>query len=173
MIIIGIDPGIAHLGYGIVKKAHGKKNKLQAIDYGCIITKPDLTDGERLSRINNELNKLIKKYKPDIMAVENIYFFKNSKTAMPVSQARGVILLTAAKKKIPIYEFTPLQIKMDVCGYGRAEKTQIQKMVKILLNLKKAPQSDDAADALAAAICCANFLKNKIAIQNLGGQRKT
>ena len=124
------------------------------MSWGIIKTKPLFSDGDRLKKINNELNKIIKKYQPDVLAVENVYFFKNLKTAMPVSQAKGVILLTAAKKKIPIFEFTPLQIKMAITGYGRAEKKQIQKMVKILLNLEKIPRPVDAADALAAAICC-------------------
>lgn len=153
MIIIGIDPGTAHTGFGVVKKTKGKKNKLKAIDYGCITTSPDLSPGERLKKINNELNKLIKKYKPKVLAVENVYFFKNLKTAMPVSQAKGVILLTAAKKKIPVYEFTPLQVKMTIVGYGKADKKQVQKMIKVLLNLNEIPKPDDAADALAIAVC--------------------
>ncbi len=112
-----------------------------------------MSDGERLKIINNELNKLIKKHKPNILAVESIYFFKNLKTAMPVSQAKGVILLTAAKNKIPVYEFTPLQVKMTITGYGRAEKKQVQKMVQVLLNLEKPIKQDDAADALGIALC--------------------
>ncbi len=150
MIIIGIDPGLATVGWGIIKK--GKKDK--CLGYGVILTKPCLVPAERLKRINNELNKIIRKYQPDVLAVENIYFFKNLKTAMPVSQAKGVILLTAAKKKLPVYEFTPLQVKMTITGYGRAEKKQIQRMVQELLDLKEMPRPDDAADALGVAICC-------------------
>ncbi|PIR72657.1 MAG: crossover junction endodeoxyribonuclease RuvC [Candidatus Nealsonbacteria bacterium CG10_big_fil_rev_8_21_14_0_10_36_24] len=156
MIICGIDPGTATTGFGIIRKT---KKKLKVIDYGCIKTSPDLCAGDRLKIINNELNKLIKKHKPNILAVENIYFFKNFKTAMPVSQAKGVILLTAAKKKIPVYEITPLQMKMAITGYGKAEKKQVQEMLKVLLNLKEAPKSDDAADALGVALCCAFKLK--------------
>ena len=152
MIIIGIDPGTAKTGFGIIKKT--KKKEIKVIDYGCITTAPGLSDGERLKILNNELNKLIKKYKPTILAVEKLYFFKNLKTAMPVSQAKGVILLTAAKKKIPVYEFSPLQVKMAIVGYGRADKKQVQKMIKVLLNLNEIPKPDDAADALAIAICC-------------------
>jgi len=152
MIILGIDPGTATTGFGIIKKI---KKKLKVIDYGCIKTSPDLCPGERLKRINNELNKLIKKYKPKVLAVENIYFFKNLKTAMPVSQAKGVILLTAAKKKIPVYEITPLQMKMAITGYGKAEKKQVQKMLKVLLNMKEVPKLDDASDALGIALCYA------------------
>ena len=158
MIILGIDPGIAKLGYGVLKKPKTKSGKLKALDYGCIITDPILSPGERLKKINNELNKLIKKYKPNVLAVESIYFFKNFKTAMPVSQAKGVILLTAAKKKIPVYEITPLQMKMAITGYGRAEKKQVQEMIKVLLNLKEAPKSDDAADALGVALCCVTLV---------------
>ncbi len=156
MIILGVDPGIATIGYGIIKAKNEKqktKSNLKCLGCGLIKTDPSLTAAERLKILNNELNKLIKKYRPEILAVENVYFFKNLKTALPVSQAKGVILLTAAKKKIPVYEFTPLQIKMAVVGYGKAEKEQVQKMIKLLLNLKKAPQSDDVADALGAAIC--------------------
>lgn len=155
MIILGIDPGTATTGYGVVKVKSEKrkaKSSLRCLAYGLIKTDPALPPAERLKKINNELNKIIKKHRPDILAVENIYFFKNLKTAMPVSQAKGVILLTAAKKNIPVYEFTPLQVKMAVVGYGRAEKEQIQKMVKILLNLKEIPRPDDAADALAIAL---------------------
>jgi len=151
MIILGIDPGMATTGFGVVRT--GKK--LKCLGYGLIQTSPTFPTAERLKKINNELNKLIKKYQPKAMAVENLYFFKNIKTALPVSQAKGIILLTAAKKNIPVYEFTPLQAKMTVTGYGRAEKKQVQEMIKILLDLKIIPKPDDAADALAIAICCA------------------
>lgn len=150
MIIIGIDPGLAVVGWGIIKK--GKKD--QCLGYGVISTKPCLVPAERLKRINNELNKVIKKYQPEVLAVESVFFFKNLKTAMPVSQAKGVILLTAAKKKLPVYEFSPLQVKMAITGYGRAEKRQIQKMVKELLGLEELPRPNHAADALGVAICC-------------------
>jgi len=164
MIIIGIDPGVANLGYAFIEIKE-KGEKLKTIDYGCITTSSSLSPGERLKIINNQLNKLIKKYKPDVMGVEKLYFFKNLKTAMPVSQAKGVVLLTAAKKRIPIYEFTPLEVKMGICGYGRAEKIQVQKMIKNLLNLKEIPKPDDAADALAIAVYCANFLKINIKLR--------
>jgi len=166
MIIIGIDPGVAKLGFGIISKIQNPKsktkNRLRCLNYGLIQTSPDLPAAERLKKISNELNKLIKKYKPKVLAIENVYFFKNLKTALPVSQATGVILLAAAKKKIPVVEFTPLQVKLAITGYGRAEKQQVQKMVKILLNLKEIPQSPDAADALGVAICCTNFRKKVI-----------
>ena len=149
MIILGIDPGTATTGFGVIKKTKG----LKVIDYGCITTSPNLVPGERLKIINNELNKIIKKYQPQALAVENVYFFKNLKTAMPVSQAKGVVLLTAAKKKIPVYEITPLQMKMAITGYGKAEKKQVQEMIKVLLKMKEAPKIDDAADALGIAFC--------------------
>jgi len=152
MIILGIDPGTAIIGFGAIKK---KKN-LELIEYGCIKTSKDLSTAERLEKLNKELNSLILRLKPDIVAVEDIFFFKNLKTAIKVSQARGVILLSAQKKKINIEEYTPLQVKQAVACYGRADKAQIQKMVKTLLNLKEIPKPDDAADALAIAICCAN-----------------
>ncbi len=154
MIILGIDPGTATTGYGLIEK----NKELKLIDYGCIKTAANLATAERLKELHDRLNDLIKKYKPDIMAVEDIFFFKNLKTAIKVSQARGVILLTAAKTKILAFEYTPLQIKQAVTSYGRAEKIQVQKMVKLLLNLEEIPKPDDAADALAVAICCANSL---------------
>lgn len=151
MIILGIDPGLATIGYGVIQKS----KILECLDYGCIKTNRSLTTEKRLGKLFNELNVLIEKHKPEILAVENIYFFKNLKTAMPVSQAKGVILLAAALKKIRIREFTPLQVKMAVSGYGRAEKIQVQKMIKTLLNLKDLPKPDDAADALGVAVCYA------------------
>jgi len=170
MVILGIDPGTAITGYGVIKiikkrkKTKQKNNKWESskykvIEYGVIKTHPFFSSGERLKKIYNDVSKLIKKYKPKILAIENLYFFKNSKTALPVSQAKGVIILIAAKKKIPIYEITPLQVKMAIAGYGKAEKKQIQKMIKVLLNLKEIPRPDDAADALAIALCGALLSK--------------
>jgi len=165
MIILGIDPGTATLGFGIINK-RGKK--IDVLDYGCIETYPGPTDGERLKTINNELNKIIKKHQPEIMAVESLFFFKNLKTVMPVSQAKGVVLLTAAKKNIPVYEFTPLQVKMTIANYGRAEKKQVQQMVKTMLCLEDKPKDrakrkDDATDALGIALCYALGCKIKSA----------
>ena len=151
MIILGVDPGLATTGFGVVKKE--KNRKFTSVAYGCILTEPHCCPGDRLKKIADELEKIIKKYSPSLIAIENIYFFKNLKTAMPVSQARGVILLTAARKKIPVCDITPLQMKMAIVGYGRADKKQVQRMVKELLELKKPIKSDDAADALGIAIC--------------------
>jgi len=159
MIILGIDPGTAIIGFGIIEKEN-KGQKLKPIKYGCIETSSKLSTAERLKILNKELGLLIKKYKPDMAAVEDIFFFKNLKTAIKVSQARGVILLTISEANIPVAEYTPLQIKQAVACYGRAEKSQVQKMVKFLLNLKEIPKPDDAADALAVAICCAHSIRS-------------
>jgi len=165
MIILGIDPGTATTGYGIISTIipkHLKQNKNlkpKVIDFGCIITSKSSSVGERLKKIHNEINELIEKHKPDLISIENLYFFKNLKTALPVSQAKGVILLSAAKKNIPVLEFTPLQVKMTVVGYGRAEKKQVQEMTKQLLDLsdfnlkEKDRKKDDASDALGVALC--------------------
>lgn len=153
---MGIDPGTAATGYGLIKKL---PDKLKIIDYGCIKTEAKFSTAERLKKIDQQLTKLIKKHKPKRIAVEDIFFFKNLKTAVKVSQARGVILASAAQTKAQVVEYTPLQIKQAVTGYGRADKKQVQQMVKVLLNLKEIPQPDDAADALAAAICCAHSLR--------------
>lgn len=160
MIILGIDPGTATTGFGVIRKVKRRKQikeKLKCLDYGLIRTNPDLAEEERLKIIYNQLNRLIRRYKPKILAVEKLYFFKNLKTAIQVAQAKGVILLAVAKKKILVYELTPLQMKMAITGYGRADKKQIQRMIKKLLNLKELP-SDDAADALGLAISCARVI---------------
>jgi crossover junction endodeoxyribonuclease RuvC len=157
MLILGIDPGTAMIGVGLIEY---KKKKLVFLDCTCLKTNPQKQTAERLKDLYWQLVKIIKKYQPEVVAVEDIFFFKNLKTAIKVSQARGVILLAAAQQKIKIAEFTPLQVKQALTGYGRAEKQQVQKMVKTLLNLKEIPKPDDVADALAVAICCAHSLKN-------------
>jgi len=153
-IILGIDPGIADTGYGVIKK--DGNNNLECITYGSIKTKAHTELSDRLNILNQELNKIIKKYKPEKFAVEELFFCKNVKTALTVGQARGVILLTARQNNLPINEHTPLQVKQAVSAYGKASKLQVQKMVKLILNLKEIPQPDDAADALAVAICSSN-----------------
>lgn len=156
MIILGIDPGTASTGYGVIKKIKNAKlktkNCFECVDYGLIKTTPVLSPGKRLQKLNNELSRLIKKYQPKLMVVESLYFFKNFKTAIPVSQATGVILLTAAKNNIPTHCLTPLQVKMTIAGHGWAEKEKVQKKLKKLLKLKEIPKPDDAADALAIAL---------------------
>jgi len=150
MIILGIDPGVAATGWGALKKS---KNILELIDYGVIATSPKQPTGERLAKLYKNISALCKRLKPDVLVVEKLYFFKNLKTALPVSEARGVILLAAAQQGLKVIELTPLQIKMGVCGYGRAEKKQVQRMAQEILRLKKTIKPDDAADAVAAAIC--------------------
>ncbi|KPU44997.1 crossover junction endodeoxyribonuclease RuvC [Oxobacter pfennigii] len=153
MIILGIDPGIAITGYGIVKY---EGNKFTPITYGAITTDTKSTMPERLMILHKNLEELISLYKPDVFAVEELFFNKNVKTALVVGHARGVVMLTAVKHNLGIYEYTPLQVKQAVVGYGRAEKQQIQQMVRILLNLEGIPKPDDVADALAVAICHGN-----------------
>lgn len=153
-IILGIDPGIADTGFGIIKK--DRNNKLSCMNYGSIKTKAKTDHAERLYLIYQELNKIIKKYKPEVIAVEQLFFCSNAKTALIVGEARGVAMLAARQNKVPTVQFTPLQVKQAVSTYGRAGKDQVQKMVKIILNLKEIPKPDDAADALAVAICAAN-----------------
>ncbi len=149
-IILGIDPGIADTGFGVIET---NGNKTKCLEYGSIKTKAKTELSERLEILNKELDKVIKKYKPKLIAVEELFFCKNVKTALIVGHARGVILLTAKQNNLPVVEFTPLQVKQAVSTYGKASKLQVQKMVKLLLNLKQIPKPDDAADALAVAIC--------------------
>lgn len=161
MIILGVDPGSVITGYAIIKKQKGgfSERCFEVIDFGCIITDKFFATGERLKKIYKEIAKLIEKYKPDVMSIETLFFFKNLKTVMPVSQTRGVILLAAAEKKLPVFEFTPLQMKMAIAGYGRAEKKQIQEMIKKTVDIggfdlkEKNRKKDDAFDALGVAIC--------------------
>lgn len=153
MIVIGIDPGLALMGFGVIE-SDGYRFKV--LDYGVIDTPAHTNDGDRLLQIWNELNLMFQKYKPDAVSIEELFFNKNVKTAISVAQARGVALLAVKAAGIPLYEYTPLQAKQAVVGYGRAEKMQIQLMVKTILNLKEIPKPDDAADALAIAITHVN-----------------
>ena len=150
VIIMGIDPGLATVGYGIV---HYEKNNFRPIDYGAVLTPAGTKTEFRLEEIYSNIDELIKTYRPDAVSIEKLYFNTNEKTAVNVCQARGVILLAATKNAVPISEYTPLQIKQAVTGYGRADKKQIIYMVTKLLSLKAEPHPDDTADALAAAIC--------------------
>lgn len=153
LLIMGIDPGIAILGYGLVEY---KGNSFKTIDYGAVTTAAGTPMSERLSIIYCQLTELLVKYKPDAFAAEELFFNKNIKTALIVGHARGVAVVAAANLGIPIFEYTPLQVKQAITGYGRADKKQMQQMVKILLNLKEVPKPDDVADALAVAICHGN-----------------
>ena len=151
MRILGIDPRTGILGFGAIETHKGQSIILDA---GVIRTPVKQADSDRLKTIFDELEQLIKEIKPDVMAVEKLFFSKNVTTAMSVSQARGVVLLLGKQHNLELYEYTPNQIKMAITGYGKADKKQMQEMVKMHLKLKEIPKPDDAADALATAICC-------------------
>jgi len=153
MIILGIDPGTAIAGYGILKS---DGDELTVVAYGAITTPSDWGMPRRLQHIYAELTVLIQEYQPTDAVVEKLFFSKNVRTALSVGQARGVVLLAAAQANLAIHEYTPLEIKQAVVGYGRADKNQVQQMVRMLLQLDSVPQPDDAADALAIAICHAH-----------------
>jgi len=150
MKILGIDPGYAILGYGIVEKTG---NKFKVCSYGAITTDAGMPMMDRLEHIYDSLREIIDEEKPDVAAIEELFFNTNAKTAILVGQARGVVVLACVKGGLEIEEYTPLQIKQALVGYGRADKKQVQAMVKTILNLKEVPKPDDTADALAAAIC--------------------
>lgn len=149
-IIIGFDPGVADTGYGVIKDEGGT---LICLDYGSIRTPAKTPLPERLETIYVAVTSLLKKHKPALVSIEQLFFSKNVTTAMAVGQARGVVLLAAAQAKRPLVEFTPNQVKQSVASYGAADKQQVQRMVKMILKLKNIPKPDDAADALAIAIC--------------------
>jgi len=163
MIILGIDPGVARLGYALIKT--DLKNQISIIDSGCLETSQKQDFPKRLLFLYQELKEIIKKHHPEKAAIEDIYFAKNVKTVIKVSEARGVALLVCAENGLEIIEFTPLQIKQALTGYGRANKEQIQKMVQITLKLKEIPKPDDVADALAIALTCAQT-KNWFCLKN-------
>lgn len=150
MRILGIDPGYALLGYGVVESVG---TKLAPIDYGVIETKPDEAFPERLLRLYDGMNALLSAYRPDAAAFEELFFYRNTTTALSVGAGRGVAILAAQQAGIPLFEYTPMQIKLAVTGDGHADKLAVQTMVRMLLNLTRLPKPDDAADALAAAIC--------------------
>lgn len=150
MRIIGIDPGYAIVGYGVVEY---DGFRFKTVGYGAVTTKADMPFVKRLDAIYSDMKTLLERYKPDAMSIERLYFNTNTTTAIDVAQARGVILLSAQRKGIPVYEYTPLQVKQSVTGYGNAEKHQVMEMVKNLLALSNVPKPDDTADALALAIC--------------------
>ena len=160
IIILGIDPGLAIVGWGIIEY---KGNKFSTIAYGSIQTPSTMKTEDRLVEIFRSLNELIEKYRPDCMAVEELFWNTNQTTGIRVSEARGVILLCAARRGIPIYEYTPLQVKQAVVGYGRAEKKQVISMVTMILKLEKPPKPDDTADALAIAVCHAHSGASRLA----------
>ena len=157
MIIVGIDPGTSRTGFAVVKYIKGEAS---IIEFGCW----DLTEFDgltRLDKIFKNLDKLLKQYKPNLLGIEELFFFKNAKTVMKISEARGVVLLATKRNKIKILELTPLQVKQYMTGYGRAEKKQIQQLVKSYFNLDKIPKPDDAADALAICIASICHIEKK------------
>ena len=159
MRILGIDPGIGRTGWGIVDSEHGKY-KVQS--FGCIETFPNLETHERLQILYEKIQSLLLEYKPDALAIEELFFNTNAKSALIVGQARGVVLLSAAQHKVHLAIYTPLQVKIAVTGYGRAEKAQVGQMVKTILKLPAVPKPDDTADALAIAITHAFSAKMKL-----------
>ena len=164
MIILGIDPGLATMGYGVINAVKGNYS---VIDYGAVVTPKDCTLPQRLKQLEEGVQELIETFKPDNIAIEELFFSKNVTTGIAVSEARGVILLTAVKKLgSEVYEYTPNQIKQAVTGYGGADKIQMQHMVQTLLRLKSVPRPDDAADALAVAIChaCTSRMLNNFRV---------
>lgn len=158
MIILGIDPGVAITGYGVIQT--GKNNTINFKAAGFVETSKEKNFSRRLEIIYNEILKIINEHKPHVIAIEEVFFCRNTKTAIKVGQARGVVLLASAKKKKKIYQYTPLQVKQSICGYGWAKKKEIQERVKLALSLKEVPQPDDVADALAVALCHALAIKN-------------
>ena len=158
MIILGIDPGTAITGYGLIETS-GSRSSL--LDYGCIRTASNMPAPQRLDKLHRGMRQLLEEGRPQQVAVEKLFFNRNATTAIPVGQARGVLLLACAQCDLPVAEYTPLQVKQSIVGYGRAEKQQIQFMVARLLQMKTPPKSDDAADALALALTHAQFLQTR------------
>jgi crossover junction endodeoxyribonuclease RuvC len=157
MRILGIDPGTARTGYGIIDQ---KTDDYEVINFGCITTKAHTPLQERLNEIAKDIDTLINNYKPDNAAIEEIFFSKNTKTAISVAHSRGVIIQKLNEKNIPTTSYNPLEIKRAICSDGKAQKQQMQKMIQIILKLKHTPSPDDAADALAIAVCHGNFTRN-------------
>lgn len=157
MIVLGLDPGIAIMGYGVINV---EGNRLSYLSHGCVYTTPDMAMPERLDKLYDGVSELIDTFKPEAISIEELFFAKNVKTAINVAHARGVILLACQKKGVPMLEFTPKQVKDAVAGYGAADKKQVQYMVKVLLNLREIPKPDDAADGLALAITYAHVAHN-------------
>lgn len=158
-IILGIDPGSTVIGYGVIA-CENKNRKPKALDYGYIDLKSYFKQEEKLLRLNKDLKQILKKYNPTYIAIENIYFFKNAKTFTAVSEAKGVILLTAAEAGIKIYEYTPLQVKQTISGYGKSNKKLIEKLIQSSLDICTSIKPDDSSDALAIALCHYHHLTN-------------
>jgi len=169
MIVLGIDPGTASTGWGVVEL---DGNRLRSRGHGCIVTSAKDPSHVRLRRIHDEARLLLRRFKPDVVAIEELFVNVNVKTALAVGQARGVLILAASDMEIAPFEYSPLQIKMSVTGYGRASKLQVQEMTKVLLGLDRIPQPDHAADALAVAICHAHNHNDSLPPAARGGGRR-
>lgn len=164
MIVLGIDPGFARVGYGVIKKERGK---VSVIDFGCIITTQENSLADRLVLISQDVKKLLQKHRPHQCALEKLFFFKNAKTALGVAEARGALILSIREQQVPLFEYTPLQVKQALTGYGKADKNQIKFMVKRILQIRNNFPLDDTSDALAIAICHAHSACAQIASQPL------
>jgi crossover junction endodeoxyribonuclease RuvC len=167
MRILGVDPGYAIVGVGAIDF---EGNHFKTVEYGAITTEASEDMFDRLKSIYDEICLLIDRVKPDAMAIEELFFYNNQKTAINVAQARGVLILAAKNHNIPIFEYTPLQVKQAVVGYGRAEKTQVQQMTKAILGLSEIPKPDDTADALAIAVCHAHTGGNSVLLNKINGK---
>lgn len=166
MVVLGIDPGYAIVGYGVVSY---NANRFSVVEYGAVTTEAGVKFSTRLAKIYRDICDIIERTKPDAMSIEKLFFNTNTTTAIDVAQARGVILLAASLNNIPIFEYTPLQVKSAVTGYGRAEKKQVMDMIKNILRLEKIPKPDDTADALALAVCHAHSSGSLYGKLNSGG----
>ncbi|HLA16692.1 MAG TPA: crossover junction endodeoxyribonuclease RuvC, partial [Candidatus Limnocylindrales bacterium] len=169
-IVLGIDPGTAATGYGVIERSNGT---LRAVDHGCLDTPPSLAMPQRLRAIHAFVADLIETHDPTVLAVERLYFSRNAQTALAVGQARGVVLLAAAQREVPVIEATPNEVKRAVAGYGAAEKGQVARMVQIVAGMADVPEPDDAADALAIAIWGANVERTAAAVARVDGQPRS
>ncbi len=158
MIILGIDPGFGRLGYAAIE---GEKNNARVLECECFETSSKIPHEKRIILVADKVKSLIKELRPEIIAIEKVFFSKNQKTAMQIAEIRGILLYLAASNNIPVKEFTPLEVKFSLCGYGKADKNQVRKMLKMILNLQFLPKSDDASDALAICLVCSSFLPLK------------
>jgi crossover junction endodeoxyribonuclease RuvC len=166
MRVMGLDPGLGTTGYGLVDS---DGQDLQAVAFGVITTKPEYILATRLFQLHQQLHELLVRFSPDVVVIEQLFFGNNSRTAIVVGQARGVLLLATAENNLPTAEYTPMQVKQAITGFGQADKRQMQKMVALLLRLNEIPQPDDAADALAIAVCYINTTRIAMLIQEQGG----
>ncbi|MGI5963132.1 MAG: crossover junction endodeoxyribonuclease RuvC [Lawsonibacter sp.] len=169
MVVLGIDPGVATIGFGVIEAERGKN---QLIRYGVITTPAGLPLSNRLLQISRDMEELIRTFHPDEMAVEELFFTKNITTGIAVAHGRGVILLEAERLGVPIFEYTPMQVKQAVAGYGGADKRQVMRMTQRLLNMKEIPRPDDAADALALAICHSRAATSLLNIERVFDPKK-